>query len=90
MMVWGILKRPVREFNEYDVVELAKVERPAASYDGWKLNCAAPTVGERGTIVHMYERNGEWWYVVEGPMVGNRPTWLGDFRADEIRIPPSD
>ncbi|MEI6194170.1 MAG: hypothetical protein WCS42_07550 [Verrucomicrobiota bacterium] len=72
-------------FDEYTDVEIVKLNRRPEDYNGWGWNKYSPMLGEHGTIVHIFEKDNQMVYVVEGEDVNGEPPWLGVFTEDEIR-----
>jgi hypothetical protein len=75
----------VGELREYAVVRVRKLLQPASEYDGWRMNCRAPRIGDVGTIGDVLHTAGyPDGYVVESSDPDGITVWLGDFAAEEI------
>jgi hypothetical protein len=71
--------------KQYGLVRVRRLLRPAAEYDGWRVNRRPPQVGDVGTLLDIVkaptlpDR-----YVVESSGPDGITVWLGDFTAEEL------
>jgi hypothetical protein len=75
----------VANLEQYGLVRIRQLLRPAAEYDGWGVNQRPPRVGDSGTllnILHAPELPDR--YVVESSGPDGATVWLGDFAAEEL------
>ena len=67
------------------MMEVAKLLRPPARCDGWRVNRRPPTVGDRGTIVDVLHAAGRTGYIVEAYGPHGATLWLGVFDRGDLR-----
>lgn len=85
----GFRDTPPSLIREYQVVRIARMDRPHQEYVGWGNNRRPPQIGEMGAIVEVSERAGkpgEVAYIVEGPTLDGEPAWVAEFLEDELQV----
>jgi len=71
--------------EQYGLVRITRLLRPAAEYDGWRVNQRPPQVGDVGALLDILHAPGmPDRYVVESCGVDGVTVWLDDFAAAEL------
>ena len=71
--------------DQFGLVRIRQLLRPAAAYDAWRLNTRPPRVGDVGTLVDILHAAGRPdRYVVELSGPDGASVWLADFVAAEL------
>lgn len=72
--------------KEYDVVNVIRLTNSERQYDGSEGVKRSPQIGDVGTIVHTYEKDGQdVRYIVECVDSEGYTIWLADFLPEEIQ-----
>jgi hypothetical protein len=75
----------VARLKKYGLVRIRQLLRPAADYDGWRVNQRPPQVGDVGTLLDILHAPGlPDRFVVESSGAGGVTVWVGDFGAGEL------
>ncbi len=75
----------LENLRQYGLFRIRKLVRPAAEYDGWRVNQRPPAVGDMGALFDILTAPGlPDRYVVESSGPDGITVWLGDFAAEEL------
>jgi hypothetical protein len=71
--------------RQYQRVRVRQLRRPAADYDGWRVNQRPPEVGDVGCLIDFLHAAGlPDRFVVECVSADGTTEWLGEFEEDEL------
>ena len=73
----------MERLTEYDIVEVVTLIRPFREFGGTDVVKRAPEVGDKGTIVFVYDDDN---YAVESVCDDGMTIWLAEFCSNELRI----
>jgi hypothetical protein len=86
-LIVGVRRRAtgVVTLEQYGLVRIRHLLRPAPEYDGWRVNQRPPQVGDVGTLLDILHASGlPDRYVIESSGADGVTVWLGDFVAEEL------